>query len=273
MTEKMKILFTDLDGTLLDANGHISAYTLKILRSFHESGNLIVPASGRPISSILEVVEKAGISDIVDYVIAYNGAVVWDCKNNKAVWEANVPRELAIKIQDYAIANNLHLHTYFDEEIISIADDPEIEFYTRKIHMPVVISPSPVTYKSGDVHKVLIVILSDHDRLCRMRDDLSPEFEGKLTIVFSNPRLLEFFNIEAGKGNALRELCKLLSVDIANSYAAGDEENDISMIEAAGCGIAMLNATDAVKQSADVITEVDNGEDGLAKFIESNILL
>lgn len=268
----MKILFTDLDGTLLNKDAQISDYTMQTLRRFHDAGNLIVPASGRPISSIQEVIKGYGLADMVDYVIAYNGAVVWDCKNSKTVWEANVPRELALKIQDYAIANSLHIHTYFDEEIISIADDPEIRFYTRKIHMPVVITPSPVTYKSGDVHKVLIVILSDHERLCKMRDDLAPEFEGKLSIVFSNPKLLEFFNINAGKGNALVELCKLLSVDIQDSFAAGDEENDISMIRAAGCGIAMLNAVDTVKDAADVITSFDNGDDGLARFIEENIM-
>ena len=56
-------------------------------------------------------------------------------------------------------------------------------------------------------------------------------------------------------------------VDIKNTYAAGDEQNDISMIEAAGCGIAMANATELVKESADVVTKEDNNHDGLAEFI------
>ena len=73
--------------------------------------------------------------------------------------------------------------------------------------------------------------------------------------------------VEAGKGSAVKRLAEILSVDIKDTYAAGDEQNDISMIKAAGCGIAMVNGTDLVKKSADVITTYDNDHDGLAEFI------
>ena len=55
----------------------------------------------------------------------------------------------------------------------------------------------------------------------------------------------------------------MLEVDIKDSYAAGDQQNDIDMIQTAGCGIAMLNAVDALKQAADRITKKDNNNDGL----------
>ena len=66
-------------------------------------------------------------------------------------------------------------------------------------------------------------------------------------------------------------MADFLDIPIENSFAAGDEQNDISMIKAAGTGIAMLNATDMVKDNADVITESDNDHDGLAPFIEKAI--
>ena len=66
----------------------------------------------------------------------------------------------------------------------------------------------------------------------------------------------------------MKRLADILGIPVENTYAAGDEQNDISMIEAAGCGIAMANATDLVKASADVITTYDNDHDGLAEFIE-----
>ena len=93
----------------------------------------------------------------------------------------------------------------------------------------------------------------------------------RLTLLYSNPYYLEIFPSEAGKGSAVKRLAEYLNVPIENTFAAGDEQNDISMIEAAGCGIAMANATDLVKSKADVITKDDNDHDGLAPFIEDAI--
>ena len=65
----------------------------------------------------------------------------------------------------------------------------------------------------------------------------------------------------------IRKLCELLSINPAFSLAAGDAENDISMITEAGMGIAMTNATEAVKKAATTITLYDNDHDGLARTI------
>ena len=89
----------------------------------------------------------------------------------------------------------------------------------------------------------------------------------KLTLLYSNPYYMEIFPAEAGKGSAVKRLADILGIPVENTYAAGDEQNDISMIEAAGHGIAMINGTDLVKRSADLITDADNNHDGLAPFI------
>ncbi len=89
----------------------------------------------------------------------------------------------------------------------------------------------------------------------------------KLTLLYSNPYYMEIFPSEAGKGSAVKRLADILGIPVENTYAAGDEQNDISMIEAAGCGIAMANATEAVNTIADVLTTLDNNTDGLAEFI------
>ena len=61
-----------------------------------------------------------------------------------------------------------------------------------------------------------------------------------------------------------------INIPIENSLAAGDQENDISMLKAAGTGIAMINGTEEVKKIADVITKKDNDNDGLVEFILKN---
>ena len=263
----MKILFTDLDGTLLNKESTVSEYTKGVLRSWVEAGNLLVPNSGRSYSSIIEVIEKAGISDLVTYVIAYNGAVIWNKNDNMPVWEAKLPKDIARFIEDTAHDLGIHAHTYSNESIYSPCDDDELRYYTRLIHMPVVLNEHPIECINSDVYKYLAINLVDCEILLKLQDIVLSKYSNKVNVLFSNPHYLEFFNNEAGKGNAVSELCKLLKIDISDSYAAGDEENDISMIKAAGHGIAMKNATAPVLEIADIVTKYDNGDDGLAKYI------
>ena len=82
------------------------------------------------------------------------------------------------------------------------------------------------------------------------------------------PRYIELFPASSGKGIGLQWLCNYLHIPVSRSLAAGDELNDISMLEAAGVGIAMENAREAVKKTADIITQEDNDHDGLVPILE-----
>ena len=64
-----------------------------------------------------------------------------------------------------------------------------------------------------------------------------------------------------------------LGIPLSHTFAVGDADNDISMLEAAGCGIAMRNATDNVKAHADIVTDLDNDRNGLADTLSKLLLL
>ena len=83
-------------------------------------------------------------------------------------------------------------------------------------------------------------------------------------MLYSSSYYLEFFPAASGKGAAVKTLCRLLGIDPHFSVAAGDAQNDLSMIEAAGMGIAMINGCNDVKMAATTITAYDNDHDGLA---------
>lgn len=265
----MKILFTDLDGTLLNDSVKVSEYTKDILQKFISAGNLVVPTSGRPLLSMQKVMESSGLAPFVSYLIAYNGALIWDTQKQAPVREWTITRNQASVIQKVCEEMGIHFQTYEDEQLITHTMDEEILSYTQNIHLPIICSPDPSSRLTKDPYKALCIHLTDHDMLCKLRDNADEATGRVLTIQFSNPRYLEFFNKDAGKGNAITTLSNLLGADHKDTYAAGDEENDISMLIAAGCGIAMANARDFVKSTADVVTEFTNDEDGLARFIET----
>lgn len=268
----MKLLFTDLDGTLLNKQSLISERTLKILRDFTDAGHLLIPNSGRPLLSIQKLIDSVGITDMVRYIVAYNGALVWDCVTSKPVWSACVPLDCAHIIQDKCTELGIHFQTYNHETIYTRHDELEITYYKKRIFLPVHFTDDPVGDLDEEPYKMLAIDLNDHDILCKLRDSLAPLISDRINMVFSNDKYLEFFHKDAGKDRGIAELCKLMSVPLSDSYAAGDEQNDISMIRAAGCGIAVSNATDTVKAAADVITECDNDHDGLALYILDNLI-
>ncbi len=277
-----KILFTDLDGTLLTTEKKVSESTREKLLTMIRNGNSLVLASGRPVDSILEVLEELNIKEEVIqmqsegsaeaggiYATAYNGAVLYDCIRDEVIESYSVPMRAAQKLFDLAKERGLHIQTYADSHVVSIAEDAAIRYYTRVIHMPYVIGEQLEKELTHEPFKVLTIDLDDREKLECFRREIEASALGEdLACAFSNNYYLEFFNKNAGKGNALIHMCRVLNVLEQNAVAVGDEENDISMIEAAGVGVAMANASPELKKYADYITENDNNKDGIAEVID-----
>lgn len=265
----MKILFTDLDGTLLNNESQISEKTKLFLDRFIRSGNKLVLSSGRPLHSVLEVKDNAHLDYPGIIIIASNGALVYDCDSKSPLLEKRLPLSHVAYLQAQAKAQDLHIQTYTDDAVVCTEEDDEIRFYRRRIHLPLLLTEDYAAALPKEPFKMLAIDLNDHDRLTAFCDSIADWAVGKIQYIFSNDNYLELFHKDAGKGNAIRFVCEHFHVPLADSYAAGDADNDISMLEAAGCGIAMLNAAPAVKKAADVITRKDNDNDGLADFFAS----
>ena len=164
------------------------------------------------------------------------------------------------------------MQTYTENEIISIKEDEEVTYYRRRIHLPLILTDNPLDILTVPPHKLLIINLEDHERLVKLQTILETQFSDRLQTVFSNPFYLEVFSKEAGKGNALHRLCEYLDIPLENSFAAGDAENDLSMLKAAGTAIVMCNADAALQKEADIVTRRSNNECGLADVIYEYIL-
>lgn len=265
----MKILFTDLDGTLLNKGSTVSVKTKAFLDEFIHAGNKLVLSSGRPLKSILEVKESSCLSYPGVVIIASNGAQIYDCDTQKTIFEQRLPLPYVSYLHAQAKAHGIHIHTYTDNEIVTDAEDEETVYYRRRIHMPLIITDNYVSVLTKAPYKMIAINLKDHGKLTAFADSISDWAKDKIIHIFSNNYYLELFHKNAGKGNAVRYVYDYFGVPKEDTYAAGDAPNDISMIEAAGCGIAMLNASDIVKKSAAAITPKDNDNDGLAEFMWS----
>ncbi|MCR4903723.1 MAG: Cof-type HAD-IIB family hydrolase [Butyrivibrio sp.] len=262
-----KIFFADLDGTLLTSDKKISPVTRKALDDFVLSGNYFAINSGRGLDSIKSVKEELELNYKNMFLIAFNGAEIFDCDKGKDIYKTGLSFDIIPSIFDIAKKHGIHCHTFRDDAIITPDNGEEMQYYNRVIHTPLVITDDIVKELPDMPCKVLALELHDLDALEAFRLEIMEKYGDKVNTIYSHPTYLEIIPIEAGKGTAIGKLCSLLNVPVENSIAAGDEQNDISMIEAAGTGIAVANATDIVKASADIVTEYDNDHDGLAKYL------
>lgn len=269
-----KILFTDLDGTLLNSQKTISLHAKETIIQMLQNGHKLVLASGRPLYSILERKEQLGLPDHGVYITAFNGALLYDCEAQQILSEQRVAIDTAQALFDMAKERNLHIQTYMNDTLISITDDEELAYYTKFVPSEVIIRSDVASLLTEAPFKLLAIDLHEPEtkRLAAFRAEIQDSYLGNiLDSAFSHDTYLEFYNKNAGKGIGVINLCKLLNIPLENSIAAGDAENDLSMIEAAGVGVCMQNGTSYVKERADYVTVNDNDHDGIVEIIEKFI--
>jgi len=263
-----KILFTDMDGTLLNSQKQISPQMHALVGRMIENGAGFVLSSGRTISSILKSAQQNGLLFPDTLIIAANGNMVYDCSQNKPLVEKRVPLDIAREIVQMAYHLGLHIQSYDDTRVICQKSCPEMDYYLKATGMkPRYEEDIIAAYEKGPV-KLLSIDLCDQTRLNQLRAQVLERFGDTLTAIYSCNEYLEIFDKTAGKGSAVAFVCDHLQIPISESVAAGDAENDISMLEASGAAVAMANASPAVKACADFITQKDNDHDGLAEAIE-----
>ena len=265
------IFFSDLDGTLLNDQKIITEKTFYTLKKWCEKGNKLVLCSGRALDSILHVFETLDLDFPGIYLIGCNGGEIYDCSSQKLLLRRTISYDNLLKIFSIAEQFNIHIQTYSETHIITKKEGNELAYYKRVIHTPVLITDDLLSHLPKEPCKCLAIELSDLEQFEKFRQRVIKELGQELPVIYSNPNYIEIFPIESGKGSSIRWLCNYLGIPLENSLAAGDEMNDISMIETAGLGIAMCNGRETVKKIADIVTNYDNNHDGLSEILEMKL--
>lgn len=267
-----KILFLDLDGTLLKDNKKISSKNIKSIRKILDEGHYIAIATGRAIQSGIDIVKKLGLTLPGSYLIAYNGAIVYDCSAGRILVEKTIPIEYVEYLFTEAQRYGLYVQTYAKGNVLTQDDSPELEYYTRTTGMHYKLADNVFHVLENEPNKVLIASLKKKDLLERFQKEHMEWEENKCNSFFSCDEYLEYCPANTDKGTGVRYLMELLNISAENSVAVGDERNDIPMLQAAYIGIAMKNGKNDVKMAASYITENDNNQDAISEIIEKFIL-
>lgn len=267
-----RILFTDLDGTLLDDEKKITPGNQAAIDEALAAGHKIVISTGRPLASAWIQAQRLGLTKEGCYAIAYNGGQIYDCFHRSTIYGRTLPLELADPIFKEAAAVGLHIQTYSNTHILSLYDTSAMHRYADTAGMPCLVVDDITQALGSDPYKLIAVDYEDHQKLLDFQKNVISRYSDTLDSFFSNDYFLEIVPKNISKGFAVHWMCDYLEIPLENSVAAGDAQNDIAMLEAAHIGAVMCNAFPGIAEHGNYITKADNNHDGVAEIIHKFIL-
>lgn len=242
-----KMVLIDLDGTLLNSNKNITELTTNTIKSI-KNNTKIVLASARGFCRIKPYLNQLDLLDNKNYTIAFNGGLVMNNIEDKII-DQKIEYNNIKKLIEFIVQNlNCEWIFYTCYDRINIYDIDNLNQFILK----------------NDIYK--IVCLSTKEDISRLRIITNENYRNLFEITSSEPTRIEFVKKGVTKLNGIKKLLKKLEIDRTEIIAIGDGENDLDMIEFAGCGIAMGNSPSNVKQAADIIADT-NDNDGVGKIL------
>lgn len=262
---RYKIIFSDIDGTLLDSKQDVLPKTKQTVLTLSSKGIPFILVSGRMPHSVLNVQKKIGFSAPF---ISYGGALIRDAKG-QTLWDKpmNLQTAVALRKTIAFFSSDIVSYTFSADSWITDKDDGTAALYLEKDTTelrPLIGQPQDVLNDTDPVHKVLC--FGQPEQINVLQDKLRQEYPF-CSIFKSMPNYLEIMSQAASKAAAADFLCKKLNIKTNETIAFGDNFNDLDLIQYAGLGVAMGNAPDQVKKQADLTTKT-NDEEGLRLILE-----
>lgn len=266
-----KMLFVDLDSTLLNDEKKVSEKNIQAIRKAEAAGHIVTVTTGRPLASSIKIARQIRLSRTPGYLICFNGALIYDLEKDVIVAEETVDLPLVKILFEEAQKAGIHIHTYSHEKVLSCSVTPELLAYQKMTGMDYLINAE---YPKGiqPPNKVLLCELNSVEKLEKFQEEHRYLEAGRCQSAFSCEEYLEYNPVSSSKGMGLKKVAELSGIDLKDTIAVGDERNDISMIQAAGIGISMKNGQPQVKEIADYVTERDNNEDAIEEVVEKFVL-
>ncbi|MGI6007312.1 MAG: HAD family hydrolase [Ruminococcus sp.] len=269
---EIKLIAIDLDGTLLDGECVFREENRIMIRRALKAGYCVVPTTGRSFQNARYEIFKN--FDELPYYINANGTVVTDGKTEEVLYTASFPPGMAGKIYRLCKEYKTYIEPYagryafMEQEGIDhlYRSGLPLSYCEQLMRTNILCENMEKEIEEGEypVSKFHIVCESIGEKeILKARIAAIPGLY-PISVVDQN---IEVVYQKKSKRDGLKFLCDYLGISRENVMALGDSSNDVEMLEWAGCSVAMGNASDQVKQTAEYVTDSnDNG--GVAKALQ-----
>ncbi len=264
-----KLIALDMDGTVLNSQKKISPRTKAAISELILRGVYVVVGTGRNLAELADYREDF---KGMHYGILISGGMIFDFINDTPIKVHGLDEEIIFKLIDFGLEERamIHLHTIRN----SIAREEDIQnmaAFDMGIYQSMF---DRICVRCDDckefvrAHPGEVIKVNLYHRSKNSRDKNFARIKPlNLSMSFAEAFNLEMSPANVTKGSGLRELCDYLKLDITETVAVGDAPNDTEILQTAGVGVAMGNASEEIKKIADFVT-LDNDNDGVAAAIE-----
>lgn len=264
-----QLIVSDFDGTLIDDNQKILPQVQKAIKKYVACGGIFAVCTGRMLCCILPRVREMGLQGLV---VAYQGTVIADIESG------NLLKYGGMNSSDVAdICRNIEelghpVNVYCGNDLYT--DIPKDNEYLKIYERIVGIDSQYVEGKlsdfviKNDLFCQKVAILVAHEEQEALYAELCNRLGNRFDVTCSAKVLVEISPLSDNKGEGLKFIAKKFNIPIEKTVAVGDNLNDLSMIKVAGVGVAVGNASENLKNSADFVS-VTNNEGAIAQVIET----
>lgn len=260
-----KCLVLDMDDTLVTDDNIITPKTKETLIKFQEDGYILVLASGRPLQGMLKEAYELELDKFGSYLISFNGASITRMSDQEVIFKKHIELDDQNALLDYFKEKGLAALTYHEGKVMISEENDYTYIEADLTGMPMEYSAD--FFANLDEPMLKFIGVGHPDTVKPLEEDLGGKFGAHCNAITSKPFYLEVFHEDVSKGATLHQLANILDIGMQDIVAVGDGNNDITMIEEAGIGVAVENATDRLKAVADDITQSNNDE-GVVAVVE-----
>lgn len=266
---QIKMIVTDMDGTLYDSEKKISLENYEAIKSAREQGYLFAIATGRSIDNFINLIQKTPIKAEIDYIIGYNGACIYDTRTRETTQYYELKPEVLRDIAHFCKKIGVNPAYYDYDNVLKVERENaytatigslyDLKIVQADIEKDVKRSlPKMIAYVQEEDMKRVEALVAQHT---------DPRFRG----FKSAPTILEFVHPDCSKDKAIARLCAKHGFSMHQVLAFGDTTNDLEMLS--NCyGVCMKNGTDDAKAAANIVNPYTNDESGVGRFLKESLL-
>ncbi len=265
---RIELIATDLDDTLLCRDVSVSEYTKDVFRRAKEKRVRIVVATGRMFCAARPWGRAIGVGDVP--MIVYTGSMVARCESGEILSCETLDLPIAKEILETARAGGFYVQYYVDDTLYVPYYCEKTEKYEKSCGVAAHVLGDDFWKLDTPPLKILIY----EDDLGRMEEaerTFLPAFSERAGWAKSTPFFLEFNAKGASKGAALTKLCAEWGIPLDRVMTFGNAQNDVSMLSITPWSFAVENAAEAAKNAAHFMTD-SNQHDGVAKAVAKYVL-
>ena len=266
---RIKLIMSDIDGTILDKNHQLDSYLIELMPLLKQCNIPFVLASARSPLGIAPISKELGITDCP--IACYNGALI--SLGDKILSQYSIDKSELLLLHDFLKKEfpTVSINVYSGKDWLVNTIDEWVESEAQ------ITGESPKVTSLADfikdektlVHKLLLI--DNTDTIQKLQKTLSSIDFPQTDFYLSKDNYLEVTHNQVSKKQALLELANYYQLPLTSIMTLGDNYNDIPMIETAGLGIAMGNAPRDVKTCAKAVTD-SNEQNGVSKAIKLHVL-